>query len=76
MIALGIFEILLSQIPNFHELSWLSSVAAIMSFGMRVQGLDFPLQGSSRVINVHSFSSFLFSFGTVIDKFHTSKKNI
>ncbi|XP_031255164.1 amino acid permease 8-like [Pistacia vera] len=32
MIAIGIVEILLSQIPNFHKLSWLSTVAAIMSF--------------------------------------------
>ncbi|GLT25496.1 hypothetical protein SLA2020_006200 [Shorea laevis] len=33
MIALGILEIIFSQIPNFHELSWLSTVAAVMSFG-------------------------------------------
>ncbi|KAM3736537.1 hypothetical protein ACB098_10G171300 [Castanea mollissima] len=39
MIALGIFEIFLSQIPNFHELSWLSSVAAIMSFGYASIGI-------------------------------------
>ncbi|KAM3688663.1 hypothetical protein ACJW31_10G168200 [Castanea mollissima] len=67
MIALGIFEIFLSQIPNFHELSWLSSVAAIMSFGYASIGIGLSF---ARVIsgNVHSFSSFLISFGTVIDK--------
>ncbi|KAI3468177.1 hypothetical protein Pfo_024840 [Paulownia fortunei] len=32
MIGLGILEIFLSQIPNFHKLSMLSVVAAIMSF--------------------------------------------
>ncbi|KAI5355235.1 PREDICTED: amino acid [Prunus dulcis] len=32
MIAFGISEILLSQIPNFDKLSWLSIVAAVMSF--------------------------------------------
>ncbi|KAL5783341.1 hypothetical protein ACOSP7_008370 [Xanthoceras sorbifolium] len=32
MIAIGLAEIFLSQIPNFHELSWLSIIAAIMSF--------------------------------------------
>ena len=32
MIAFGVTEIILSQIPNFHELSWLSTIAAIMSF--------------------------------------------
>ena len=72
MIALGIFEILLSQIQNFHELSWLSGAAAIMPFGYASIGIGLSF---ARVIsgNVHSFSSFLFSFGTVIDKFHTSK---
>lgn len=33
MVIFGIIEILLSQIPDFHELSWLSILAAIMSFG-------------------------------------------
>ncbi|KAL6296764.1 hypothetical protein ACE6H2_004906 [Prunus campanulata] len=32
MIAFGISEIVLSQIPNFDKLSWLSIVAAVMSF--------------------------------------------
>ncbi|XP_057440556.1 amino acid permease 8-like [Lotus japonicus] len=33
MISFGILQVFLSQIPNFHELTWLSSVAAITSFG-------------------------------------------
>ncbi|KAM1022896.1 hypothetical protein ACFX13_044514 [Malus domestica] len=32
MLAFGISEIILSQIPNFDKLSWLSIVAAFMSF--------------------------------------------
>ncbi|KAM5564323.1 amino acid permease 3-like [Rosa sericea] len=32
MIAFGITEIILSQIPNFDKLWWLSTVAAVMSF--------------------------------------------
>ncbi|KAF9615966.1 hypothetical protein IFM89_027392 [Coptis chinensis] len=32
MISFGIVQVVLSQIPNIHKLSWLSSVAAIMSF--------------------------------------------
>ncbi|KAK4853711.1 hypothetical protein QYF36_013442 [Acer negundo] len=32
MIAIGITEIFLSQIRNFHKLSWLSIIAAVMSF--------------------------------------------
>ncbi|XP_074307981.1 uncharacterized protein LOC141642896 [Silene latifolia] len=33
MIGLEIFEIFSSQIPNFHKLTFLSTIAAIMSFG-------------------------------------------
>ncbi|KAK7384965.1 hypothetical protein VNO78_30668 [Psophocarpus tetragonolobus] len=33
MIVLGVVEIFLSQIPNFHKLSWLSILATTMSFG-------------------------------------------
>ncbi|XP_058773906.1 amino acid permease 6-like [Vicia villosa] len=33
MAIFGIFQIFISQIPDFHELSWLSIVAAVMSFG-------------------------------------------
>lgn len=32
-IGFGILQIFLSQIPNFHELTWLSTLAAITSFG-------------------------------------------
>ena len=39
MIALGILEIFLSQIPNFHKLSILSVVAAIMSFSYSSIGM-------------------------------------
>lgn len=31
MVAFGIVQIFLSQLPNFHELWWLSIVAAVMS---------------------------------------------
>ncbi|RHN82161.1 putative amino acid transporter, transmembrane domain-containing protein [Medicago truncatula] len=43
MAIFGIFEILLSQIPNFHELSWLSIVAAIMSFGYASIGIGLSI---------------------------------
>ncbi|KAL2894890.1 Amino acid permease 6, partial [Bienertia sinuspersici] len=39
MILFGCIQILLSQIPNFSELSWLSMVAAIMSFAYSSIGL-------------------------------------
>ncbi|KAG4164927.1 hypothetical protein ERO13_A13G048000v2 [Gossypium hirsutum] len=43
MIIFGIIEIILSQIPNFHELSWLSAVAAVMSFGYSTIGLGLSI---------------------------------
>ncbi|CAN6450470.1 unnamed protein product [Victoria cruziana] len=32
MLAFGLIQIICSQIPDFHNMSWLSTVAAIMSF--------------------------------------------
>ncbi|KAL3500622.1 hypothetical protein ACH5RR_039715 [Cinchona calisaya] len=43
MIGLGILEIFLSQIPNFHKLSILSIIAAIMSFGYSSIGVGLAL---------------------------------
>lgn len=43
MIGLGIVEIFLSQIPNFHKLSLLSIVAAIMSFGYAGIGIGLAI---------------------------------
>ncbi|KAJ7967609.1 Amino acid permease [Quillaja saponaria] len=43
MIFFGIIQIILSQIPNFHELSWLSILAAIMSFGYSFIGLGLSI---------------------------------
>ncbi|KAE8698566.1 Amino acid permease 8 [Hibiscus syriacus] len=43
MIIFGVIEIALSQIPNFHELSWLSAVAAVMSFAYSCIGLGLSI---------------------------------
>ncbi|CAK8573809.1 unnamed protein product [Lathyrus sativus] len=43
MAIFGIFQIILSQIPNFHELSWLSIVAAVMSFGYSFIGIGLSI---------------------------------
>ncbi|EYU20407.1 hypothetical protein ABFS82_01G018000 [Erythranthe guttata] len=43
MIGMGILEIFLSQIPNFHKLSMLSVVAAIMSFAYSSIGVGLAL---------------------------------
>lgn len=39
MIAFGIVEIILSQIPDFDQIWWLSIVAAVMSFTYSSIGL-------------------------------------
>ncbi|GKU98472.1 hypothetical protein SLEP1_g11475 [Rubroshorea leprosula] len=39
MIAFGIAEVIFSQIPDFHQLWWLSIVAAVMSFTYSTIGL-------------------------------------
>lgn len=39
MIAFGVSEIIFSQIPNFDQLWWLSTVAAVMSFTYSTIGL-------------------------------------
>ncbi|KAE8718681.1 Amino acid permease 6 [Hibiscus syriacus] len=43
MIIFGCIQIILSQIPNFHELSWLSILAAIMSFAYSSIGLGLSI---------------------------------
>lgn len=43
MIIFGFIEIILSQIPNLHELSGLSVVAAIMSFAYSTIGLGLSI---------------------------------
>ncbi|KAK7320812.1 hypothetical protein VNO77_30638 [Canavalia gladiata] len=43
MIGFGVAEIFLSQIPNFHKLSWLSIVAALMSFAYASIGIGLSL---------------------------------
>ncbi|KAI5401038.1 amino acid permease 6 [Lathyrus oleraceus] len=43
MVFFGITEIFLSQIPNLHDLSWLSILAAIMSFGYSFIGVGLSI---------------------------------
>ncbi|KAE8729620.1 Amino acid permease 6 [Hibiscus syriacus] len=43
IIIFGVTEIILSQIPNFNELSWLSVVAAVMSFAYSCIGLGLSI---------------------------------
>lgn len=43
MIIFAVIQIILSQIPNFHKLSWLSILAAIMSFAYASIGLGLSI---------------------------------
>ncbi|KAK7410402.1 hypothetical protein VNO78_01158 [Psophocarpus tetragonolobus] len=43
MIGFAIFQIFLSQIPNFHKLTWLSTIAAATSFGYAFIGSGLSL---------------------------------
>ncbi|OMO50882.1 Amino acid transporter, transmembrane [Corchorus capsularis] len=43
MIIFAAIQLVLSQIPNFHELSWLSIVAAVMSFAYSSIGLGLSI---------------------------------
>ncbi|BFG18510.1 hypothetical protein CerSpe_047840 [Prunus speciosa] len=50
VVAFGIVEILLSQLSNFHKISWLSKLAAITSFGYAFIGIGLSL---SKIIAGH-----------------------
>nr|XP_043614874.1 amino acid permease 6-like isoform X2 [Erigeron canadensis] len=43
MILFALIQIVLSQIPNFHKLSWLSILAAVMSFAYSLIGLGLSI---------------------------------
>ncbi|XP_004292842.1 PREDICTED: amino acid permease 8-like [Fragaria vesca subsp. vesca] len=43
MVGFALVEILLSQLPNFHKLTWLSKLAAIMSFVYATIGIGLSL---------------------------------
>lgn len=49
MVLFGAVEILLSQLPNFHEISWLSMVAAVMSFTYSAIGLGLGIAKFARM---------------------------
>ncbi|CAN0921945.1 Amino acid permease 6 [Linum grandiflorum] len=43
MAIFGCIQLVLSQIPNFHKLSWLSILAAVMSFAYSIIGLGLSI---------------------------------
>ncbi|KAK4278220.1 hypothetical protein QN277_016094 [Acacia crassicarpa] len=66
MMIFGIIQIVLSQIPNFHNIEWLSIVAAIMSFTYAFIGMGLAvaqiigngfIMGSTYGIHTHSVTA-------------------
>lgn len=43
MLVFGVFQFFMSQIPDFHEMEWLSVVAAVMSCAYSSIGLGLGL---------------------------------
>ncbi|OWM90111.1 hypothetical protein CDL15_Pgr006432 [Punica granatum] len=66
MITFGVIEIILSQIPNFDQLWWLSILAAVMSFTYSTIGLGL---GVTKVVETGKFRGSLtgISIGTVTE---------
>lgn len=57
MLAFGIVQIVLAQIPNFHNIHWLSIVAAIMSFGYSFIGMGLAVaQVTGMLINTFTIA--------------------
>lgn len=52
MLAFGAAEILFSQIPDFDQISWLSIVAAVMSFTYSSIGLGL---GIAKVAGIYTY---------------------
>lgn len=51
MLLFGIVQIVLSQVPDFHNIKWLSIVAAFMSFAYSFIGLGL---GIATVIGIYA----------------------
>ncbi|KAJ0525827.1 putative amino acid transporter, transmembrane domain-containing protein [Helianthus annuus] len=51
MAVFAVIQIVLSQIPNFHKLSWLSILAAVMSFAYSLIGLGLSIATVARGVH-------------------------
>lgn len=69
MIAFGAVQIIVSQIPDFDQLWWLSIVAAVMSFTYSTIGLGL---GIGKVIGIYNFSVFIIFFKYILVFLHAT----
>lgn len=70
MLLFGAIQIVFSQIPNFHNMEWLSILAAIMSFSY--SSIGFAL-GLAKVIGIVSFGFALLFSSVVTSRLHMMK---
>jgi len=62
MISFGAVQIIFSQIPDFDQLWWLSSLAAVMSFTYSTIGLGL---GIGKVIGIYN-STHIYFFAFIV----------
>lgn len=62
MLLFGVLQIFMSQIPNFHNMLWLSVVAAVMSFAYSSIGLGLAF---GQIIGKH-ISSIVFRLNLLL----------
>lgn len=55
MAVFGIIQVILSQIPNFHKLSFLSIMAAVMSFTYATIGIGLAIATVAGTYNSQKF---------------------
>jgi len=57
IVAFGVVQVIFSQLPNFHELWWLSVIAAVMSFSYATIAVGLALgqtiSGTIHTGNIH-----------------------
>lgn len=61
MLIFGAIQVVLSQIPNFHNIEWLSIVAAIMSFAYAFIGMALAIVKVNGILVSHFSSCTLFA---------------
>ncbi|CAN1239967.1 Amino acid permease 3 [Linum grandiflorum] len=74
MIAFGLVEILFSQIPDFDQLSWLSIVAAVMSFIYSSDKVWRSFQALGGIAFAYSFSNILIEIQSPPSESKTMKR--
>lgn len=61
MLVFGAIQVVLSQIPNFHNIEWLSIVAAIMSFAYAFIGMALAIVKVNGILSFSPISRLLMS---------------